>query len=332
VSLISSWREDVIHVRKNMDTPIGPKLANTPVEGNMIIPSVKILSQLAFSNTRRRKLSNKKVYLQETESRTFSKHPNNTAGKLLTAAPITSGNVSTGKLSLVNTLFCFQVGAGASIPRESCGLELLWDGVYTWGSSIPGEGEDPPKALFMDGRGVPLRRSGVFSDIISDAGEPTCNIDPESGEMGRRRALLFFGVLEAGESTGVGVGASGHKQGLSRHRSWDGGRECCSGSATGRCPTTVGDAEVLSDTGVVDRCGYGDIEMGSLGECWTTVGVRAPSEYELAPNSYSWRRSERPDGLNSAVRGVDAPLRGGEAREGASEDKDGEEEENDGEK
>lgn len=195
----------------------------------------------------------------------------------------------------------------------------------------------------MDGRGVPLRRSGVFSDIISDAGEPTCNIDSGSGEMGRRRALLFFGVLKAGESTGVGVGvgASGHKHGLLRHRSWDGGRECCSGCTIGRCPMTVGDAEVLSDTGVdspVDRCGSGDfgtcgdIEMGSLGECWTTVGVRAPSEYELAPNSYSWRRSERPDGLNSAVRGVDTPLCGGEAREGASEDNDGVEEENDGEK
>jgi hypothetical protein len=62
----------------------------------------------------------------------------------------------------------------------------------------------------MDDRGVPLRRRGVFSlalDIISDAGEPTCDIDSEEGERGRRRMFLVFGVLEAGESTGVGVGA-----------------------------------------------------------------------------------------------------------------------------
>jgi len=29
----------VTHERKNMDTPIGPRSANTPVLGNMIIPS-----------------------------------------------------------------------------------------------------------------------------------------------------------------------------------------------------------------------------------------------------------------------------------------------------
>lgn len=196
----------------------------------------------------------------------------------------------------------------------------------------------------MDDRGVPLRRRGVFSlalDIISDAGEPTCDIDSEEGERGRRRMFLVFGVLEAGESTGVGVGTWGHELGVSRHRSGDDTRKSCSGSATGRCPMTVGDAEVLPDTeadSAADRCGSGELgrcggnEMGNPGECWMTVGVRAPSEYEVTPNSYSWRRRERPDGLNSAVRGVVTPLRGGEAREGASEENDGEEEENDGER
>jgi len=52
------------------------------------------------------------------------------------------------------------------------------------------------------------------------------------------------------------------------------------------------------------------------------VGVRAPSEFGSAPDSYSWRRRERPEGLSGAVRGVC----GGETWDEALEDKDGEEE------
>ena len=70
--------------------------------------------------------------------------------------------------------------------------------------------------------------------------------------------------------------------------------------------------------------------MDNLGECGA-VGVRPPSEGEPGLDSYSWRRSERPEGLNNIVRGVDVPLCGGETWEDAFEDRDGEEEENEGE-
>jgi hypothetical protein len=106
------------------------------------------------------------------------------------------------------------------------------------------------------------------------------------------------------------------------------------------------DVEVLPDTeagaeGSVlsDQCKWGDfgwccwdVVIGDVDGFWVAVGVRAPSEKEPALNSYSWRRRERPEGLNSIVRGVDAPLRGGETCGDAAEEKDGEDEENEGER
>lgn len=69
-SVKTSWAITV--ERKNIDTPIPPRFANTPVAGKMIMPSIQI--------QRMDDREDERTDVQETPSSMFNRHPSNTAG------------------------------------------------------------------------------------------------------------------------------------------------------------------------------------------------------------------------------------------------------------
>ena len=71
-SVKTSWAITV--ERKNIDTPIPPRSANTPVAGKMIMPSIRNYS-LKWTMERMKGRN-----VQETPSSMFNRHPSNTAG------------------------------------------------------------------------------------------------------------------------------------------------------------------------------------------------------------------------------------------------------------